>query len=147
MTVAMLSRDWWRLPGCGDGCRPHSHDPYDHELHGRRLERMDRQRRVVRTGPLEVDLDRCTATVHGQEVMLTPREWELLAFYAERAGRWCSVDEVIGSIWVFGAATTVNTVRWRLRTSLAAAGALLEAQAGRGARRSRLRMEPVDDPQ
>lgn len=140
-------RHAWRLPGCGDRCRRDAHNPFDHEFYGRLLEREGQRHRVVRTGPLVVDLDRCTATVHGRGVALTPREWELLAYYAERPGRWCTAAEIVAEIWTFAAAATATTARWRLRQRLGEAASLIETQQADAQRghspRTRLAMVEV----
>jgi two-component system alkaline phosphatase synthesis response regulator PhoP len=57
----------------------------------RRVERLSRpspvELRTTRFGELEIDLERRTAQRAGQRLDLTAREYDLLAFLAERPGR------------------------------------------------------------
>lgn len=140
----------WQLPGCGDGCAPKRHDPRVHELYGLRLGLLTLRVppvRIVRTGPLVVDLAAGNALVRVTRVHLSPREWGLLAYLAERPGRWCLSTEIIASVWgpeyVTGRrrqnslgqwtrADThlVNVVTCRLRARLGEAGRLISVQLG-----------------
>ena len=102
MSVPLLTD--WRLPGCGEACRPKRHDPYTHELYGLRTGVLVAQvaptlPTVVRTGPLIVDLAARTVTVDGAPVHLTGREWGLLACLARRVGRFCSNRDIVAEAW------------------------------------------------
>lgn len=48
---------------------------------------------------MEVDFAARRVTVGGQEVLLTPTEYDLLALLAERAGTVVTLDELIGAVW------------------------------------------------
>lgn len=128
--------DSWRLPGCGPLCYPRRHDYVPHELYGRLLERQEQaarpRGRIVRTGALTVDLDARTATVDGREIVLPPRPWELLAYLAERIGRWCPNDDIRRELWeqYSESATYINCNRFRLRDRLGTAGRLIESSIG-----------------
>lgn len=103
MTVSPLDFSTsWILPGCGVACVPRRHDPVTHELHGFRLALMAqtvKPTRIVRTGPLVVDLVGRHVAVRGVVVPLTGREWGLLSFLAVRAGRFCANDEIVADVW------------------------------------------------
>lgn len=143
MTVTPLHA--WRLAGCTADCYPRSHDPSSHEAFGRLLERQEQINPIVKTGALVIDLDLRTVTVHGETVALSPREWQLLSYYAERPGRWCTSPEIVRAIWQFAHPHIANTLRRCLRQKLGAASSLIETQGrGQGQQWTRLAMvEPT----
>lgn len=100
MTVELIAISDWRLPGCGIDCAPRRHDPHAHELYGFLLAVRTPPARVVRTGPLMIDLqtDR-RVTIAGNVVDLTARQWSVLVFLAERIGRRCGSDEITAAVW------------------------------------------------
>lgn len=126
MTVSPIR---WQLPGCGDRCRRRSHDPEAHEEYGYRRAPADRQTTIVRTGTLIVDLHRGTIHVDGVEVHVSGREWEVLAYLAERVGRNCPSREIAKAIWggllPVRDEQNINTVINRLRQRLGAAAVLI----------------------
>lgn len=139
MNVSLI--DGWRTPGCGIACRPQWHDPHRHETYGLLLAVLTPPTRIVRTGPLTVDLDTQRVEVEGVEIHLSRREWGLLAYLAENIGRWCRNEDVLrsswGETWVnprmavtsgkrYRADThLVNVARFRLRAKLGPAAARL----------------------
>ena len=70
----------------------------------------------LRSGDLEVDVSRHIATLAGETVELTPREFDLLALFLENRGRALSRDEILDSLWgrdYVGDSRTVDVhVRW-----------------------------------
>src|SRR5690349_19085034 len=75
-------------------------------------------------GPLVVDLGGHRVTLAGEEVALTQREFDLLAFLARHPGRAFSRDELMDKVWRYSFYTDTATVTVhirRLRTKLAAA--------------------------
>jgi DNA-binding response OmpR family regulator len=54
---------------------------------------------VLRYPDLEIDLERKTVLVRGEEVRLSRREWELLTQLAENAGRVMMHGELLSRIW------------------------------------------------
>jgi DNA-binding response OmpR family regulator len=54
---------------------------------------------VLRYPGLEIDLERKTVHVQGEEVRLSRREWELLTQLAENAGRVMMHGELLSRIW------------------------------------------------
>ena len=77
-------------------------------------------------GPLPFALDRRARTlaVGGRPVPLTLREFDLLAYLADRAGACCSRDEILADVWGIDFETGTNTVDvfvYALRRKLRAA--------------------------
>jgi DNA-binding response OmpR family regulator len=143
--VSVVSIDSWRLTGCSDDCTPRSHSPHAHEAYGLLLAMRTPPTRVIRTGPLVVDLDARTAYVAGAETHLSDREWGVLAHLASRVGRWCLADDIVRDVWgpewltgrsvqrLVGRAYRsdrhlVTTARARLRARLGAAAHLIETK-------------------
>lgn len=54
---------------------------------------------VIRVGELEIDVPRRRVTRDGEEVRLTPREFELLAFLARHAGRVVTHKQILTAVW------------------------------------------------
>jgi DNA-binding response OmpR family regulator len=54
---------------------------------------------VQRVGPLEIDRGARRIRMHGEEVDLTPKEFDLLAFLAEAPGIVRSREEIIAQVW------------------------------------------------
>ena len=76
---------------------------------------------VLEAGPLRLDRSRRRATLAGQELVLTPREWDLLWFFAEHPGRAFSRAELLDKVWGYGHDGydhTVNSHINRLRSKL-----------------------------
>jgi DNA-binding response OmpR family regulator len=91
----------------------------------RRVERLSRpspvELRTTRFGELEIDLERRTAQRAGQRLDLTAREYDLLAFLAERPGRVFSRAQLLDQVWGTTHDTfehTVNSHINRLRSKL-----------------------------
>jgi len=66
---------------------------------------------VVRTGGLVVDRAAGRAYLGGDEIELTPREFEVLDVLAESAGRVVSHAEVLARVWGTGYRSEVHLVR------------------------------------
>ncbi len=76
---------------------------------------------VRRFGEVQVDLNTRRLAVAGEEVALTAREWELLAFLVTHPGRVYSRDQLMQAVWgvrYFGTARTVDNFIGRLRAHL-----------------------------
>lgn len=68
---------------------------------------------VFRSGDLTVDLVRRVVTAAGQEVKLSPREYDLLRVLVANAGKVLTHKYIIGEVW--GAATDVQYLRMYIR--------------------------------
>jgi DNA-binding response OmpR family regulator len=88
------------------------------------LRRIDRPRsaeRVLRHGPLTIDLDRHIVAVDGQEVRLTAKEFLLLQYLVEHRGRVLSRDLLLTDVWGYqytGGTRTVDVHVRRLREKI-----------------------------
>ncbi|KFG68833.1 response regulator [Microvirga sp. BSC39] len=54
---------------------------------------------VVRIGGLEIDVPRRRATWQGDEVSLSPKEFDLLAFLARHAGKVVTHRQILTAVW------------------------------------------------
>jgi DNA-binding response OmpR family regulator len=75
----------------------------------------------VTAGDVEIDLDRRSATVLGDEIELTPTEFRLLAYFIEGRGRTVSREQIIESVFGYdfsGYDRTVDTHVSNLRKKL-----------------------------
>jgi DNA-binding response OmpR family regulator len=74
-----------------------------------------------RFGDVQVDLNTRRLVVAGEDVALTAREWELLAFLVTHPGRVFSREQLMQAVWgvrYFGTARTVDNFIGRLRAHL-----------------------------
>jgi DNA-binding response OmpR family regulator len=72
-------------------------------------------------GPLGVNIDQRAAFLHGDEIDLTPKEFDLLALFVQNPGRAFSRDYLLERIWgddVYVTDRTVDTHVQRLRKKL-----------------------------
>ncbi|NWF80713.1 MAG: response regulator transcription factor [Chloroflexi bacterium] len=65
---------------------------------------------IVRVGPLEIDEPRHRVTVRGQEVNLTPMEFELLYFLAANAGQVFDRETLFREVWGYEYVGETNLV-------------------------------------
>ncbi|MFI6095463.1 response regulator transcription factor [Lentzea sp. NPDC051213] len=76
--------------------------PFSSEHLGARVQavlRRARDSKQLVIGGLEVDLDHRRATVDGQELSLTHKEFELLAYLAARQGEVVPRAEILANLW------------------------------------------------
>ncbi len=93
--------------------------------------------RVLRGGPVTVDLNAMTAAVDGMQLDLTPTEYRLLTTLLERRGRVQSRQQLLEIAWDIHARIETRTVDMhvqRLRTKLGDAGHYIETVRGFGYR-------------
>lgn len=62
---------------------------------------------VVKIGDLEIDSVRHRVTRNGEDIKLTPKEFELLSFLARHAGKVLTHRQILAAVW--GAAHTSDT--------------------------------------
>jgi DNA-binding response OmpR family regulator len=87
----------------------------------RRARRGPGDERVLRYGPLAVDLERHVVTVGEREVRLTAKEYLLLRYFLEHRGRVLSRDLLLSDVWGYqytGGTRTVDVHVRRLREKL-----------------------------
>ena len=93
--------------------------------------------RVLRGGPVQVDLSAMTVAVDGEPVDLTPTEYRLLVALMERRGRVQSRRQLLQSAWDIHVQIETRTVDMhiqRLRSKLGDGGDLIETVRGFGYR-------------
>ncbi|MFW6206051.1 MAG: response regulator [Gemmatimonadota bacterium] len=93
--------------------------------------------RVLRGGPVTIDLSAMAVAVAGEPVDLTPTEFRLLVALLERKGRVQSRRQLLQSAWDIQVQIETRTVDMhvqRLRSKLGEAGALIETVRGFGYR-------------
>jgi DNA-binding response OmpR family regulator len=77
--------------------------------------------RVLRCGPISVDVERHTVSNDGEAVRLTAKEFLLLQYLLEHRGRVLSRDRLLSDVWDYqypGATRTVDVHVRRLREKL-----------------------------
>lgn len=78
-------------------------------------------RPYIRVKDLTIDLGACRVWLRMEEVKLTPREFDVLLYLAENAGRLVTSNELLDAVWgtkaVIGDAA-LRTVIMRLRRKL-----------------------------
>ena len=65
---------------------------------------------VYEFGSCRLDCDSRTFTRDGAEVQLSPKEFELLRFFASRAGQALSRDLIMSSVWGYDAMVTPRSI-------------------------------------
>lgn len=93
--------------------------------------------RVLRGGPIMLDLNAMRVEVDGEEIQLTPTEYRLLATLLERRGRVQSRRQLLQAAWDVHVQIETRTVDMhvqRLRSKLGPAGELIETVRGFGYR-------------
>jgi two-component system alkaline phosphatase synthesis response regulator PhoP len=87
----------------------------------RRVRRGPADERVLRYGPLALDVERHVVTDGDREVRLTAKEYLLLRFFLEHRGRVLSRDLLLSDVWGYqytGGTRTVDVHVRRLREKL-----------------------------
>jgi DNA-binding response OmpR family regulator len=100
------------------------------------LRRVRPENDLIRHGPLTVDLRTRKVTVAGQEVALTPKEFDILECLAADPGRVQSRQEILESAWDshwYGPTKVLDVHMAALRRKLGVQG-LIETAYGRGFR-------------
>ena len=101
---------------------------------------------VLTAGALVIDLGQHTASVDGEAVDLTPKEFDLLALLVKNPGRAFARDYLLERVWGYeygGFDRTVDTHVLRVRKKLGAFGDQLETVWGVG---YRLAARPKSSP-
>lgn len=79
------------------------------------------QERVLKCGPIILDIERHAITSNGESVRLTAKEFLLLRYFLEHRGRVLSRDRLLSDVWDYqypGATRTVDVHVRRLREKL-----------------------------
>lgn len=94
----------------------------------------DKHNRLAVDG-LILDLDLKTCSVDGNEVNLTKKEFELLAFLISNKGKICSRDQILANVWsdeVIVLDRTIDVNITRIRQKIGEYGACIITRAGFG---------------
>ena len=94
----------------------------------------DKHNRLAVDG-LILDLDLKTCIVDGNEVNLTKKEFELLAFLISNKGKICSRDQILANVWsdeVIVLDRTIDVNITRIRQKIGEYGACIITRAGFG---------------
>jgi len=100
-----------------------------------RRSRPDKAPARLEVGELCVDGPAREATFRGRRLDLTPREFDLLAFFAQHPGRALSREELLRKVWGYdylGETRTVDVHVRRLRVKLGEKHELIETVTGLG---------------
>ena len=85
-------------------------------VHLRRKQDVSVDIRELEFGEFKLDLNRRLLTRHGEPIALRPKEYELLAYLAQRDGRAFTRDQLLNDVWDIsfaGGTRTVDVhVRW-----------------------------------
>jgi DNA-binding response OmpR family regulator len=90
---------------------------------------------VLEVGDLKVDTLSREITFRGRPLVLTPREFDLLAFLARYPGRVLSREELLRKVWGYdylGETRTVDVHIRRLRVKLGETSRVIETVTGAG---------------
>jgi DNA-binding response OmpR family regulator len=90
--------------------------PYNLNVLSARVSALLRRSGALRRGvidfpPLSIDLRTGRGTMEGEDLILTQKELQLLAFFVENAGREFTSDEIYQHVWGEDATVPTNTVR------------------------------------
>lgn len=75
----------------------------------------------LQIGTLNIHTPSRTVSVNGEEVALSPKEYDLLLFFTDHPGRALSREQILNRVWgydFFGDGRTVDTVIKRLRKKI-----------------------------
>uniref|UniRef100_A0A832I5E2 Response regulator transcription factor n=1 Tax=Eiseniibacteriota bacterium TaxID=2212470 RepID=A0A832I5E2_UNCEI len=100
-----------------------------------RRARPTREPAVLEVGDLRVDTSSREASFRGRALSLTPREFDLLAFFAHHPGRVLSREELLRKVWGYdylGETRTVDVHVRRLRVKLGEKQRVIETVTGAG---------------
>ncbi len=68
------------------------------------------QRKVVHFGEVEIDLDRRVVLRKGEDVRLTPAEYNLLTYFLQNPDRPLTRDRILNSVWGYASFPNTRTV-------------------------------------
>ncbi len=75
------------------------------------LRRADGTAELIAVGPLRIEPTRRRVYLNDREVVLKPKEFDLLLFLARNPGQVLSADQLIEQVWGYDALGDVSTVR------------------------------------
>jgi two-component system response regulator RegX3 len=83
-------------------------------------EESEKEARVFRFGPFSLDFDACLLKKDDAKIELSAKEYEVLAYLAEHAGRPAGPEQIFGDVWknAYGDLTAVAVYIQRLRKKI-----------------------------
>ncbi len=96
-----------------------------------------KEKEILESGGLKIDIPRHKVTVNGKEIKLTAMEFKLLLTLMRRKGRLQSRDQLLNDVWELETDVTTRTIDThikRLRQKLGPFGDLVETIRGHGYR-------------
>ena len=90
---------------------------------------------LIEAGELRIDPSARAAALRGQPLLLTPREFDLIAYLASHPGRVHSREELLRKVWGYdyvGETRTVDVHVRRLRAKFGSKSRLIETVTGAG---------------
>jgi DNA-binding response OmpR family regulator len=103
----------------------------------RRSKEGENLNRLIEHNGLVIDKDGRYVTVNGASIDLSPKEFELLLFFAENEGLALSRDQILNAVWnydYFGDTRTVDTHIKKLRLKLGVKSDYIQTVRGYGYR-------------
>ncbi len=98
---------------------------------------MAQSSNIMELGDIKIDKDAHSVFVKGEEVYLSVKEFDLLAYLAENHGITLSREKILDHVWnydYYGDARTIDTHITKLRKKLGECGAYLYTKRGVGYR-------------
>ncbi len=92
---------------------------------------------AISFGALIIDKESHLITIDGNRLELTPKEFDLLSYFAENIGRALSRDQILNQVWdysYYGDSRTVDTHVKKLRLKLGDKGHYIQTVRGIGYR-------------
>lgn len=90
---------------------------------------------VISYGPIVLDKSAHVVTIDGEDVELSFKEFELLAYFMENQGKALSREKILNSVWnydYFGDARTIDTHVKKLRSKMGPCGDMIKTVWGMG---------------
>jgi two-component system response regulator RegX3 len=129
MIVSARNADEDLIAGLGGGADEFVTKPFSPKVLAARVRALIRRvrspndadtARVFRFGPYTLDFDSCLLKKNGEKVTLSAKEFELLSYLAEHAGKPVPPNEIYNEVWkgLYGDVTTVAVHIQRLRKKI-----------------------------
>ena len=96
---------------------------------------VEERAKLLEAGGIRLDFVAHTVTVDGREIMLSAKEFELLAYFMENRGIALSREKILNSVWdydYFGDARTIDTHVKKLRAKIGEKGSYIRTIWGMG---------------
>ena len=98
-------------------------------------EEMNQDSNIIEAGGIRIDIGAHTASIDGQEMVLSVKEFELLTYFLQNQGIALSRDTILNNVWnydYFGDARTIDTHVKKLRSKMGDKGSYIKTIWGMG---------------